>query len=589
MQPESVRRAYLEALGIAVWEPRRAPVLSIEPRTPSLASAAAPALDAPADAGALDWEPLARTVAACRRCGLHATRTQTVFGVGNRAAQWLFVGEAPGADEDRQGEPFVGRAGQLLNAMIEAIGLKREEVYIANVLKCLRYNALVQLGDGSWERVGRLVRSRYTGTVMSVDAGGRLVPRRVIGWHESPLGTRRVYRLSYRLAKNAGLARVGIQLTGDHEVLTQRGFVPIEALQPGDKIATGQGLSSLAFDVICGTLLGDGTLSGASSYLSFSHSGSQQEYALFKAELLAELKPQTSTLAVSAIVGGPKAYAAVQVRTLAHRALRMFRHDFYRPRKRVPEWIVDKLNERMLAFWFMDDGYTRLRPPRQPGAEIATCAFTEEDLGVLVRALSRLGLGAKILRGRLYFNVEATRLLSERIAPYVPPAMRYKLHPEVALRVPFDPGRLKRGPREVWYDDVEIEDVTHQPRTDRTFFCLDVEETHNFVTAGGVVHNCRPPGNRDPQPNEVECCEPYLVRQIELIRPRLIVALGRHAAHSLLKTEAPLSRLRGQRLSYRGTPLVVTFHPAYLLRNPADKRRAWDDLCLARGIVEAAP
>lgn len=101
------------------------------------------------------------------------------------------------------------------------------------------------------------------------------------------------------------------------------------------------------------------------------------------------------------------------------------------------------------------------------------------------------------------------------------------------------------------------------------------------------VLKCRPPGNRDPQPDEVEKCEPFLIQQIELIRPKLIVALGRHAAHSLLKTEAPLSKLRGQRLSYRGTPLVITYHPAYLLRSPADKRRAWDDLCLARTIAEA--
>jgi len=101
------------------------------------------------------------------------------------------------------------------------------------------------------------------------------------------------------------------------------------------------------------------------------------------------------------------------------------------------------------------------------------------------------------------------------------------------------------------------------------------------------VLKCRPPGNRDPQPDEVGHCEPYLVRQIALIRPRLIVALGRHAAHSLLKTEAPLARLRGQRLSYHGTPLIVTYHPAYLLRNPADKRRAWDDLCLARTVAAA--
>jgi uracil-DNA glycosylase family 4 len=85
---------------------------------------------------AYDWVQLRERVAACTRCGLSATRTQTVFGVGNPTAEWLVVGEAPGAEEDRQGEPFVGRAGQLLNSMLRAIGLAREQVYIANVLKC---------------------------------------------------------------------------------------------------------------------------------------------------------------------------------------------------------------------------------------------------------------------------------------------------------------------------------------------------------------------------------------------------------------------------------------------------------------------
>ncbi len=99
------------------------------------------------------------------------------------------------------------------------------------------------------------------------------------------------------------------------------------------------------------------------------------------------------------------------------------------------------------------------------------------------------------------------------------------------------------------------------------------------------VLKCRPPKNRDPQIEEVECCEPYLLRQIELINPRIVLALGRHAAHSLLKTELPLSKLRGRRLSYHTIPLVVTYHPAYLLRNPVDKRKAWDDLCLARSVA----
>jgi DNA polymerase len=102
------------------------------------------------------------------------------------------------------------------------------------------------------------------------------------------------------------------------------------------------------------------------------------------------------------------------------------------------------------------------------------------------------------------------------------------------------------------------------------------------------VLKCRPPNNRDPQPHEVDCCEPYLLRQIELIDPSIILALGRHAAHSLLKSDLPLAKLRGRRLTYHGIPLVVTYHPAYLLRNPVDKRKAWDDLCLARDVVKAS-
>ena len=128
---EAARRQYLEAMGITLWQRRTpaAPVLS----EPVPAPTTEPSVPVPATP---DWERLADEVRACTRCGLHTSRTQTVFGVGNRQAQWMFVGEAPGADEDAQGEPFVGRAGKLLNAMIAALGLKREQVYIANVLKC---------------------------------------------------------------------------------------------------------------------------------------------------------------------------------------------------------------------------------------------------------------------------------------------------------------------------------------------------------------------------------------------------------------------------------------------------------------------
>ena len=229
---EITRRQYLDAIGIPVWERRALSVAPVAGTAVSLPTISTPAVKPGPATTSPDWAALEEAVRSCTRCALHNTRTQTVFGVGNRKAHWLFVGEAPGADEDRQGEPFVGAAGKLLNAMLAALGLKREQVYIANVLKC------------------------------------------------------------------------------------------------------------------------------------------------------------------------------------------------------------------------------------------------------------------------------------------------------------------------------------------------------------------RPPNNRDPQAGEVEQCEPYLIRQIELIQPKLIVALGRHAAHSLLKTDLALARLRGQRLSYQNIPLVVTYHPAYLLRTPSDKRKAWEDLRRARALLQ---
>src|SRR6266571_766047 len=187
--------------------------------------------------GATELERIAAEASTCTRCRLHQGRTQVVFGQGSPTADLMFVGEGPGFHEDRQGQPFVGPSGQLLNRLLSEIGLRREDVYITNVVRCLGYNAPIQLGDGSWERVGRLVRSRYDGLVMSVDAEGHLVRRRVIGWHASPLAGRRVFRLTYRSAKWAGTrGRVSIQLTGDHEVLTDHGFVPVEQLPPGSCI-----------------------------------------------------------------------------------------------------------------------------------------------------------------------------------------------------------------------------------------------------------------------------------------------------------------------------------------------------------------
>jgi DNA polymerase len=158
VRDEGLRTAYLDALGIDRWVAKRggasvesvaapeieAPRASSPRRSAALSAPAIEITAPPVVARApveplppgIDWEPLRERVAGCTACDLCKTRTQTVFGVGNKQAEWLIIGEAPGAEEDRQGEPFVGRAGQLLNAMLLAIGLPRETVFIANVLKC---------------------------------------------------------------------------------------------------------------------------------------------------------------------------------------------------------------------------------------------------------------------------------------------------------------------------------------------------------------------------------------------------------------------------------------------------------------------
>lgn len=127
MTAESQRREYLDAMGIDVWTRRGAEPPVAAPPTP---------VQPGQDCAAVDWDALQRTVASCQDCSLHQSRTQTVFGVGNQAAELMIVGEAPGAEEDRRGEPFVGRAGKLLDEMLRAVSLSRDRVFIANILKC---------------------------------------------------------------------------------------------------------------------------------------------------------------------------------------------------------------------------------------------------------------------------------------------------------------------------------------------------------------------------------------------------------------------------------------------------------------------
>ena len=100
------------------------------------------------------------------------------------------------------------------------------------------------------------------------------------------------------------------------------------------------------------------------------------------------------------------------------------------------------------------------------------------------------------------------------------------------------------------------------------------------------VIKCRPPQNRNPEPDEIETCEPFLFQQVDFIKPKVIVTLGKFAAQCLLRSEAPISRLRGRLFDYRGAKLIPTFHPAYLLRTPSSKREVWEDMKLVRSLLQ---
>jgi DNA polymerase len=149
---DSRRLAYLKALEVDVWQRRDGRAHATNPQSDPVAhpvavakAAPQPAVESPlgrigdaandADVAAMGWDELATAVRSCTKCPLHITRTNGVFGVGDRRSRWLIIGEAPGAEEDKQGEPFVGRAGQLLTSMLKALGLGREQVFIANILK----------------------------------------------------------------------------------------------------------------------------------------------------------------------------------------------------------------------------------------------------------------------------------------------------------------------------------------------------------------------------------------------------------------------------------------------------------------------
>ena len=168
---------------------------------------------------------------------------------------------------------------------------------------------------------------------------------------------------------------------------------------------------------------------------------------------------------------------------------------------------------------------------------------------------------------------------------------RCKLHGLGRQQIVFGVGNVSAELMFVGEAPGADEDVKGEPFVGRagqllTKIIESIGMTREEVYIANVI-KCRPPGNRNPEPDEVSTCEPFLARQIDSIRPCVIVALGKFAAQSLLQSSVPISQLRGQEFAYREAILIPTYHPAYLLRNPSAKRDVWEDMKRIRTILNA--
>ena len=186
--------------------------------------------------------------------------------------------------------------------------------------------------------------------------------------------------------------------------------------------------------------------------------------------------------------------------------------------------------------------------------------------------------------------VEALHALRVEIGPA---CTRCKLHTLGRRQVVFGVGNPNADLMFVGEAPGADEDVQGEPFVGRAGQLLTKIIEAMGLTRGDVyianVIKCRPPQNRNPEPDEVERCEPFLFRQIDLIKPKVIVALGKFAAQSLLKTTDPITRIRGREYKYRSAILMPTYHPAYLLRNPSSKREVWEDMKRVRAILAETP
>jgi len=355
---------------------------------------------------------------------------------------------------------------------------------------CLDYFAPVRLADGSTRKIADLVRERYDGEVITLGPNG-LTTKRVVGWHRNPLGERRMIGLTYERAHQHAGQRQRVWLTEDHRVLTPDGWIEAGQIKSGDPIVTEEpSLTHRQYELAMGTLLGDSSLvstgeSGRAGFTTFHGAKDGEWQAILERELPTAASAQWGELYDAWYPEGKKAV----------------------PRRHV----LAAWSDRMLAAWYMDDGcVSRTNGGTTLHARLATHGLTFEDAEWLAERLTKDGLDSHVLSVRsgkygpypeIRLSSDATRALFGRIGRFVMGRMRRKLSDDCPQ---YDSSSWRCGgdAAEPYVGRAVIDSRERYPRLgkglrnrkrgQRSVYCLDVEDTHNFAASGVIVHNCQP-------------------------------------------------------------------------------------------------
>ena len=361
---------------------------------------------------------------------------------------------------------------------------------------CLQSRQKVLLFDGSYLSIKQIVEKRYSGDAMSFNvASGTLERKRIIGWHKSPRGDRKWLKVSYRLAElyRGNHSKMGVVVTDDHRILTDRGYVEAGQLTKEHKVATRFVVPNKEQrKLLVGMLLGDASVG---RYLTFGHTVAQGEWLDLKISGLRGIdfrvkdhppKKWSKESRSAASTNSPFWY--------------QMRRDWYDGRiKRLPKDLCARdLTPLALAAWYMDDG--SLHKPR--GFYLCSESFTRAENKRLLSMLIKKGIVGGLTSGkkcRIYVgngragkgkpkDGSAIRFF-RMVAPYLPSSMRYKLPLEILSdpKYNFQPSLWDIGRAEILFDNVR---VGKSSRRDATAYCIDVEDNHNFISKGIVCHNC---------------------------------------------------------------------------------------------------